>query len=663
MTKTAITSSIGTSLPAVTDEYDSKTGMLVKRKTTVEGVVTSLSNSYDALGELVGYTDADGTASSYEYDVDGRTKSFNDGKGTQTYKYDATTGLLTELIDTAAGTIQATYDVEGNPLTESYPNWITASQTYNSAGEPTHLEDNKLYVCGSSCTWFNQTLTPSIHGQILSQSNTLAQDSYKYDEAGRLTEVKETPAGQGCLTRLYAYDAETNRTSVTSREPGSEGKCATAGGTVRSSAFDSGNRLTDTGVKYDSFGDTSVMPAPDAGGSELTSSFYTDGRLASMMQAGETVSYQLDPSRRVREIVSTGNTSSTVVNHYAGSGDAPSWTVDLAGKWTRYIRGIGGELTAIQTNGGTPVFQLTDLQSNVVATASAEGGATALLTATRSTEYGVPTTSSPSKYSWLGGRQRPTELPLGAVAMGARGYVPQLGRFLQADPLPGGSDNPYAYTDGDPLNTTDLGGEYVEAGYVAEFNEEEKERAIERRIAAEEAAREEAERKAEEAAAAAVAVVSGHGRKGHGGAHQGGGASASGCGLCHKGTIPPSLKSKGCKTCKANAKRRKEKEKREREKEEIEKEIKEHPCTADYEGSATSARIEIAEYYEVGARRRFVGVIDPCNEIKDPGPGVDPPCVYGCEGGLEAWQQWPGEEGVNPGQLGVPHGEARAIRV
>jgi uncharacterized protein RhaS with RHS repeats len=91
--------------------------------------------------------------------------------------------------------------------------------------------------------------------------------------------------------------------------------------------------------------------------------------------------------------------------------------------------------------------------------------------------------------------------------MGARGYVPQLGRFLQVDPVADGSTNPYAYTNGDPVNMTDLSGAYVENDYLQEFNEEEKEIAVENRIAAEEAAREEAERKAEEAAEAAEAAI------------------------------------------------------------------------------------------------------------------------------------------------------------
>jgi RHS repeat-associated protein len=78
-------------------------------------------------------------------------------------------------------------------------------------------------------------------------------------------------------------------------------------------------------------------------------------------------------------------------------------------------------------------------------------------------EFGVPTTSLPPKYSWLGAGEIPTELPSGVMDMGARSYVPQLGRFLQPDPRPGGSANAYTYTFGDPVNTFDSFGEFTVA--------------------------------------------------------------------------------------------------------------------------------------------------------------------------------------------------------
>ncbi|HEY3141025.1 MAG TPA: RHS repeat-associated core domain-containing protein [Acidimicrobiales bacterium] len=64
-------------------------------------------------------------------------------------------------------------------------------------------------------------------------------------------------------------------------------------------------------------------------------------------------------------------------------------------------------------------------------------------------------------YGWLGGSKRPVEHEAGlqpTIEMGARQYSPQLGRFLEVDPVEGGSANDYDYVAGDPVNAFDLNG-------------------------------------------------------------------------------------------------------------------------------------------------------------------------------------------------------------
>jgi RHS repeat-associated protein len=510
--KSAISSTVGTALPTVTDAYNKETGELEKQSTTTEGKTETITNVYNTLGELTSYTDGDEGVTTYEYDIDGRIKKDNDGKGAETYTYNETTGLVTELLNEYGTTklpFKATYDIEGNMLTEGYPNGMNADYTYNQEGTPTKLEYVKTTHCTEKCTWFSDAVVPSIHGQWLEQTSTLSHQAYTYDAAGRLTQVQDTPTGKGCTTRMYAYDEDTNRVSLKTYEPNSKGECASEAVTEESHTYDSADRLDDAGVKYSEFGNITNVPASDAGGSELTSTFYTDNQLASETQNGQTIGYNLDPAGRTRETVMTGKRAETVVSHYAGPGSAPAWTVNTSGETTRNIGSIGG-FAAVQYGTETPVLQLSNLHGDVIATAADNETETKLLSTADTSEYGVPTTSAPPKYSWLGAAEIPTELPSGVLDMGARSYVPQLGRFLQPDPRPGGSANSYSYTFGDPVNSSDPSGEYTIGGpsqALISGTSQMAGEAAAQQAAENAAARAEAERKAEEAEEAATAAA------------------------------------------------------------------------------------------------------------------------------------------------------------
>jgi PPOX class probable F420-dependent enzyme len=230
-------------------------------------------------------------------------------------------------------------------------------------------------------------------------------------------------------------------------------------------------------------------------------------REASQTQGGQTVGFNLDPAGRTRETVSTGTKTSDLLSNYAGPGSSPSWSENKPnGETTRNIPGINGQLAAIQYNAEPPTLQLANLHGDIIATAYLSETATELESKSDTSEFGVPTNGLPPKYSWLGAIEvQTTELPSGVISMGARSYVPQLGRFLQPDPVPGGSANAYTYTYtfGDPVNSSDPSGDYT-ASYVNAFDEEWAAGASERQAVR--VAREEAERRAAEEAAARVAA-------------------------------------------------------------------------------------------------------------------------------------------------------------
>jgi hypothetical protein len=292
--------------------------------------------------------------------------------------------------------------------------------------------------------WFSETKTPSIRGEVMSKTSTLANEEYGYDTLGRLTEVHETPAGEYCKTRLYEYEAESNRTKQTTREPNTKKECATEGGTVQEHTYDEANRLTDSGMTYDPLGNVTKLPSGDAEGHALESSFYVDNAVATQTQNGVTNDYYMDPDGRVRETI-TG--AKKAISHYDGSGEAVAWTCEgsekaetceSTAKWTRNIPGIDGTLTAVENGKGatieTTILQLHDLEGDVVATIKDKTGETKLESTYNPTEFGVPNGGKePPKFAWLGAGGVEKSLASGVITEGATSYVPQTGRALQSE--------------------------------------------------------------------------------------------------------------------------------------------------------------------------------------------------------------------------------------
>ena len=489
-----------TSLPKVTNEYNSETGALEKQSTT-GGTITDKDNT---LGQLVESTDAGGNVAKYVYEEggDGRLEEVSEGKGkeaesTQTFSYNTTTGFMEKLIDTAVGmstaegTFTASYDVEGKMTSEVYPNGMCANTTYNTAGQATSLEYIKTRNCSETgaSVWFSDSVVPSIHGETLQQTSTLSKENYVYDNAGRLLETQETPAGKGCVSRLYAYDEESNRTSEVQRESATE-TCASEGGVVQGHFYDSASRLIDSGVEYEVFGNSTKLPAIDAGEHEIASTYYIDNQVATQTQNEQLNKYAYDPAGRTMETVSEDEktkTKSTVTTHYAGPGDMLSWTSEGTEKWTRNIPGVDGALDAIQEAGKSPVLQLHDLEGNIVGTAEDSETSTKLISTYNSTEFGVPTTSNPPKYSWLGADGVASELTSSGVStQGGSSYVPEIGRPLQTGPIA----SPGEF----PNGTGGVG--VVRAPYLGVATEQQKGIIIQEVGAREEAKRREAEEKA-----------------------------------------------------------------------------------------------------------------------------------------------------------------------
>ncbi|WP_123469570.1 DNRLRE domain-containing protein [Streptomyces sp. CEV 2-1] len=458
--ETAVTGGLGQAVPEATTEYDPANGKVAKTTSPTGGTITK---AYDKLGRQIAYTDADGGRTTTEYDLlDRPAKSTDTVPSTVTYTYDTAIeprGLVTRTTDSVAGTFQATYDAAGAVATEKLPGGYTVKQTNDLTGSAV----DRTYTRDSDGTIvYADTVAESIHSQVTSHAGWSDQN-YGYDATGRLTTVEDTTETV-CTRRSYAFDTRSNRKSLTTATGTPGADCPTTGGAAANSTYDSGDRLVNSGYTYDAFGRTTALPGNTIG-------YYANDLAYQQISGGKRQTWQLDAALRFRSWkVETGSSSTwtqteSKLNHYASDGDNPRWIVEdtATGTLTRNVVGASGDLAATTTKTGDTVLQLTTIHGDVALQLPLDTGKAPV--ALDNDEYGNPRPSQePTRYNWLGAKQRSAETPSGVTLMGVRLYNPQTGRFLSTDPVYGGGANAYSYP-ADPINKFDLDGRKVLAKY------------------------------------------------------------------------------------------------------------------------------------------------------------------------------------------------------
>ncbi|MEV7600035.1 ricin-type beta-trefoil lectin domain protein [Kitasatospora sp. NPDC089797] len=457
ITSTEITSDEGKPLPQVTTEYDPATGESVKTSAGSK----SLTRVLDVLGRLISYTDADGGTTTTEFDRYGKPVKVSDPTGSTTYGYDRVKeprGLVTSVSDSVAGEFTAKYGPDGQLIEQSYPGGIVRRDSFNAVGEAT----SRSYTRSSDNTviWA-QTTDISTQGQVAKDTSSTATRSYQYDRLGRLVKAEQTTVNAGCITRQYAFDAHSNRLSKQTSRSGADGKCSTAGATAENHTYDSADRLTDAGFVYDAFGRT-VKTATGA-----TNTYWANDKVAAQEKGDTKQEWAVDAAHRLTAFTTSKKqadgswaNATSKLNHYGDDSDIVRWTIEdtTQGNLTRNISGPDAGLAATTSKTGDVQLQLTNLFGSVVITTDTALNKPVVLDFD---EFGIPQDGQANvRFGWLGGKERSAEAQDGDILMGARLYSPTLGRFLQVDPVPGGNAGPYDYCTGDPVNCTDLDGNW-----------------------------------------------------------------------------------------------------------------------------------------------------------------------------------------------------------
>ncbi|MBK9034172.1 MAG: VCBS repeat-containing protein [Myxococcales bacterium] len=338
----------------VTFEYVDGAGRLIKVVEQDGAVARTTLTQRDAVGRVIGRTDAVGRTSSNQWDsLDRQTRACDPDTGCWSYTHDAA-GLVATVTDAKGQTFAIARDAVGRPIRKNLPDGTFVAWTYDEAGHGKSLGGDQP----TSVTWPSGTdhLTYDAAGRVVVSTRCVTgacqTQRWSYDALGRQIDttyptgevVRWTYDSAGRLASVPGYvtsmtwNARDQLTSMTY----ANGVVQTYGYTAERAALASSvvtkgaTRLYDASYAYDGAGRVaSSSSTTDA----LFNNSYTYDRLGRLtgVAGAQPESFTYDP---------TGNiTSSAAVGAYQYTDAAHAHAVTRAGTDTFTYDGNGNQLT------------------------------------------------------------------------------------------------------------------------------------------------------------------------------------------------------------------------------------------------------------------------------------------------------------------------------
>jgi len=473
--------------PFVTSSNDSGTG-------------TSTTET-DLLGRTIRTVDVFGNTSTTLYDNQGRITSKTSPAGIEALSYD-TYSRLTNYTLSSVIYATVTYDAFGRIENVQYP------QSKNAAGTTLKLEqvkyDSRQRNTGTvfrftDATAYDETTTLSSSGLVLTSTDKLnttqATSTYTYDKIDRLTQATidkmrytydySAPSATTCNQTGANLNAHKNANRTIFKATNLTNGTDTVNTNYCYNIADQLIKSSDTQIgtpTYDAHGNTISLAGA---GVPISLTYDSLGRNTEIAQGTKKVVYTkaLDGSvLRKKEYLNNVLTKSY---RYVADGkvmQSCSLTNDNTCSTTDTYLSLPGNVFVTLSPNNTDttkraIYTLKNFHGDAAVTVGMTGLPTSSVNlyepfgqASNSETFGTNSNlvnASDKSMGWAADPTRKSEVSfsLPIVQMGSRVYLPSAGRFLQVDPVEGGTPNAYTYV-GDPINDNDYSGNFSLSGLI-----------------------------------------------------------------------------------------------------------------------------------------------------------------------------------------------------